>query len=292
MTATTLAAPVRAATVPVTKTGRPARETFGRLVKSEFSKLRTIRSTWWMLGTIAVVTLAIIPLQVSGNPKAGSPEWAEWGFSARNTEGFWILDTALGIAQMMMFLGIIWGALAVTTEYGNGSIRTSMMAAPRRLPVLWAKAVAVGVTLALLAVVAGVASIAINRGTYLDQGFKLTLEGPEIRAFVGAVVLSVLAGLFGLMIGWLIKSSAAAITVSLGLTMVLPMIWTLLPDKQWVKDVYEYLPGSQPDQVNMQLIAFEPASGTGGWWGALGIFAAWVAVIGAIAMIRLKARDV
>ena len=232
MTAVAPPAPLtRQASAPT----RPsARLSFGRVVRSEFLKLFTLRSTWWSLGIAAALTVGLAAL-IAGASSSFGP-----GLSP-------VAAITLPIQFTMLVAGIL-GAMAITGEYSTGMIRSTLTAEPRRGRVLLAKAVVIATTLALLAAVtSAIAGLVI-----------MPILGADAYAWGDAkelwlpLLLSVLAmatfGLLGLGWGFVIRGGAGAIATTVGILFVLPIVLQLFmmfgESWQWVVDLGRWLPAN------------------------------------------------
>jgi ABC-2 type transport system permease protein len=201
--------------------------TFPRVVRSEWTKLRSIRASWLVLGGAALLTVTI----------AGLIGWnAERDRDGAPTVHEAVTGAFLGVDLISLVLGV-FGVLLMTSEYGSGLIRATLAAVPRRLPVLWAKAVAVAAATLPVMVVVSLASFLISQA-FVDAGQRVTLGDPEVlRATVGSMVAPVAAGLLGLGLGAVLRHTAGAITTYVVILLVLP---GLLPFA---------LPGSLEDDI-------------------------------------------
>jgi ABC-2 type transport system permease protein len=267
--------------VPLTESGRPARLSLSHLTKSEWTKAWTIRSTWWLLGLIVVIAAlmtAVVAVNVStpteaAAAKTGMPSWA--------------LNGVIPVSQGMVYLGLVWGALMATSEYSSGAMSATMIAVPKRLPVLWSKAIVVAGTAfalgtVLTAATAGTTAFAVSAKGW-DIGFGVT----ELRILVGCVLFSVLTCLLGLGIGMLAKRSVGGVTGSLGLMLVVPLIVEFLPEAIQ-HPIAQFLPNNLGNALLMGTESGTP----GGWWGAMGLYLAWVLLFGALAALRVTKQDV
>src|SRR4029077_15615081 len=129
----TSAAPARPASPPAP----PARRAgFGHVLLSEWTKIRSVRSTVWSLILLVVLTLGITILITA----ITSAQWNKIGAASQTqirldpTNG--ILGAGLQFGQLTI---IVLGVLLITSEYSTGVIRASLLAVPRRLPMLAAK---------------------------------------------------------------------------------------------------------------------------------------------------------
>ncbi|MFT4219988.1 MAG: ABC transporter permease [Microbacterium sp.] len=269
---TTAAAPAlaRATHIPPS----PYRLSFPRLVRSEWLKLATLRSTWWSIGLVAVLTIGIATLIAST---------IDDDFPA-------ILTVVSGVQFTMLLAGIL-GVIAVTGEYSTGMIRSTLAAEPRRGVVLAAKALVVAAfmfvaSLAIFLVAAAVVTPILQR---IDVAFPWgDVEGAWQPLLAASLSMSVFA-LIGLGFGFVIRGGAGAIAATIGLLFVLPLVFSVFSSMSgwaWLGDLGHYLPMSASQNV------ITPQDE----WGlsapvALATLGAWVvATIGA-AWMALRTRD-
>lgn len=253
---------------------------FFRLVRSEYLKLRTLRSTWILL----LVTLVIL---------AGlSALFAFGGYESAGTKNP-IPESALHTAPVV---GLAFGQLVVASfgavmiggEYASGMIRSTMTAAPKRLPALYAKALVLGVIALLLGIIGGLAGWAVAQPILAqkDLDFPLTTDGvPGI--ILGLGIYLALAALLGMAIGFLLHNSAASIVTVIGLLLIVPIIFAAIP-LDFLNDMNPYLPSESGDQMT----AIDTSDDKFNQWQGGLIMAAWAFVLLVAASIRLKARDV
>ncbi len=196
-------------------------------------------------------------------------------------------DTAMrGYLLVQLVVGVL-GVLVVSGEYGTGMIRSSLAAAPKRLPVLWAKA-------AVLAVIVFVAITASSFIAYFvvqpivnSAGLGYALTSPGIlRAVFGVGLYATGIGLLGVGLGWILRHTAGAIASLFGLVLILPSVSELLPDS-WQPHIVPYLPSN----AGSQLASASPdPTGLAPWTG-FGVLCAWIAVAIVIGAVLLRRRD-
>ncbi|MCM3696765.1 ABC transporter permease subunit [Microbacterium oleivorans] len=224
------APPTRAAAT----TSPTTRLSFGRVVRSEFLKLLTLRSTWWSLAITGALTVGLAAL-IAGASSSFGP-----GLSP-------VAAITLPIQFTMLVAGIL-GAMAITGEYSTGMIRSTLTAEPCRGRVLLAKAVVVAVTLVLLAavttVIAGLVVMPILGADAYAWG--------DVKELWLPLALSLLAmatfGLLGLGWGFVIRNGAGAIATTVGILFVLPIVLQLFmmfgESWQWVVELGRWLPSN------------------------------------------------
>ena len=258
------------------------RVTQARVFLSEWTKLRSLRSTLYTLGATAVLTMGISILIAA----ITSSSWNSMSAMARAS--FDPLHTGLaGVQFGLLTIGVL-GVLMITGEYTTGMIRSTFAAVPRRLPVLWAK---VGVYALVALAVAGVstlvgffASQAILSSHHIQISFSHS--GVPV-AVLGSALYLTLAGLFGLGLGAILRSTAAGIATFAGIMFVLPPLVQLLPTST-ADAIDPYLPsnaGGAIMQIGHHAHTLSP-------WMGLAVFAGYTALAIAAAAVRLVNRDV
>jgi ABC-2 type transport system permease protein len=297
------------ATPPAPATAPPPppaahRPRFAGDLQAEWTKIRSVRSTVWTLIIFAVVSLGLtglltwLTLNALNNGRRG-----ERASGIVTDPVNFILGTGLGLGQLAI---AVLGVLVVTSEYSSGTIRASLLAVPRRYPVLAAKAL----VFAILVVIVGevVAFVSFFIGEALVNGHVVTglitlpnhthitvhhtitvsLSQPGVlRAVFGAGLYLTVLGLFALAIGALIRHTAGAISAVIGMVLVVFPLAQLLPSS-WGAHVHAYLP-----TVAGQLITADKVQSGQllSPWQGFGVFCAWTALLLAAAVYLLDRRD-
>ncbi len=252
------------------------RVTFGRVVRSEWIKLRSLRSTLLAAGCAALAMVGIGALLAADT----ASDWTTMPATERAAvDG---TDVALAGFYLAQLAAGVLGVLAVTGEYASGTIRATLAAVPRRAPVLWAK---VGVLAALAAPVALVASLAafLLAQALLADHLTFGLGDPgAARAVVGCAVALAAIAVLGAAMGFLVRSTAAALGILVGV-LVIPTVVVVAPE------VTAYLPGRALQALVLarptpeaQLLS--PEAGAA-------VAAAWIALALAGAALVLARRD-
>ncbi|MEV0488727.1 ABC transporter permease subunit [Streptomyces atratus] len=253
------------------------RATFADALASEWTKIRSVRSTMWTLGVMIVLLLGIgllsaVAVNTSGS-EIGSTKVLSFGF-------FGVLLGSICVITL--------GVMTIATEYGTGLIRTTLTACPSRARVLSAKAI-VFFLLTFTITTVMTTLVAALQTAILDGG---TASGDDwLRATVGVGLYIATLGLLSLAVGALIRHSAGAITIMIAVVL-LPLVLAMFMFSQSLADVqkalFEY---SIPSQLGGLYDASVSTSGPSGWeplWIMIGVTA--VAMIGAFA--SLESRDV
>ncbi|MCU1678138.1 MAG: putative transporter transrane protein [Frankiales bacterium] len=251
------------------------------ILRSEWTKLRSLRSTVWSF-VVALVLLVGVSALISA---AVANDWSrhpedQIGFDATSTSiaGGFLAQLAIGVL----------GVLLISGEYSTGMIRSTMAAVPRRLPALWGKlAVFVALTYVTMQI-ATLAAFALGQRLLRSTGASVRIGDPEIlRALVGAALYLTVVGILGMGLGALLRHSAGAISVLVGVLLVLPIIVAFLPgDLQ--TSVRKFLPGEAGQQVLM--VVRDPAQLMP--WTGFALFLGYALAVIAVAAVLLKRRDV
>ncbi|WP_456823175.1 ABC transporter permease subunit [Cellulomonas sp. P5_E12] len=270
---------------------KPYRLSFGHLVRGEWIKFWSVRSTIWTLAIFLIATVGLVVLISLAYVNAPSPEQ---GGPPDASDALGPLSFAVTLGQLAL---AVLGALTITSEYTTGMIRSSLTAAPKRLPVLWSKAIV------LIVAVFGAALVAVAAGTALQwlffdsKGLSVDFSDPDmIRPLVGTAVYLATIALFSFALGALMRHSAAAIATVLGLLLVAPILFSSIPWKP-LTYMFPFLPGiagQQLTQTDAQLEAAAASSPIGAdltAWQGYGVLVIWVVVVLGVAAILLKKRD-
>lgn len=255
--------------------------TFPRLVKSEWLKLKTLRSTWLTLGAavfVLILASGLIANHLHGDLVHPRP------FDDPNDRD--VLTTPLrGFGITQLFIGVL-GVLSITGEYATGMIRATLTAVPKRLPVLFAK-------LVVFALLGFIAMLAAAFGAFFTSqavlgSYGLTLgHGPSVRVVTALAGYLALVGLLGVGLGFIVRSTAGGVASLVGLILVAPGILAAL-GTTWATSWSHYLP------LNAGLAMFSDMPAHNGELSpgaGLVVMLAWVAASVLGAAVVLVKRD-
>jgi ABC-2 type transport system permease protein len=250
-----------------------------RVLASEWIKMRSLRSTILTLAA-AVVAMVVLAWLVGW---ATNAHWSSMHPDER--AGFNPIDRSLaGVNLAQLAIGVL-GVLLVTGEYATGMIRATFAAAPRRLPVLWAKTALYAVVTFVLLLVSAFLAFVIGQHFLASHG--TTLGAPHAwRAIIGVAGYLTLVGVLAIAFGFMIRSTAGGIATLFGLLLVVPGVGQLLP-ASWQTHTLPYLPsnaGSSIFSVHTDPSALSPATG-------LLVLCIWVAAALAGAAVLIRRRD-
>lgn len=281
MSVTTSVRPSSGDATPATRP--PYRVTGRRVLRSEWSKLWSLRSTWITL-TLALLFLVAFGIIAAARYKSSVT-------SGRQMDPDFADATALslslfGVPIAQLALGVL-GVLVTAGEYSTGTIRSTLAAVPRRLPVLWSKSAVFGLVALVLSVVGVVVTFLVGSSIVSGTQAALTLSSTGVlRSLLGAALYLGLVGVIGAALGALLRSVAGGISVLVASLMLIPGLVSLLP-KSWHQAIQPYLPsvaGQSMFDLHHQAHTLTPAVG-------LVVFLAWTALALAGAAWRLARSD-
>jgi hypothetical protein len=257
------------------------RVTLPRVVRSEWTKLRSVRSTRWALLAAVVFTIGIAALAcaiVSHHyPQMSAHDRADFHPLEINFAGVQLAQLAIGVL----------GVLVITAEYSTGMIRASMTAVPTRLPVLWAKAIVYAATTLVLMVPAALIAFVVGEAIFSRRNIDVSFSAPGVtRAVIGAGLYLTVVGLFGLGLGAIVRNTAGGIALFAGIMFVLPPLMNVLP-ASWNRAASPYL----PLQAGQAIMSVTPGNQLAPWTG-FGLLCAYAAAALAVAAVLLRRRDV
>lgn len=267
--------------------GRPGgtlRTVFRHALHSEWTKLWTVRSTYWTLLAAAVVMIGYSAL-LSGTISASMDTMPEQAQATLPSPLFFSLVGA----QLAQIALAVLGVLVISSEYRTGMIRSSLVAIPQRLRFLAAKVLPFTFVLLVVGEIMAFASFFVGKAFFATQNITLSLgDDGVLRAVIGAGLFLTATGVFGLAVGALVRNVAGAIAISIGALLVLPPVLGFLPD-DWGEAVSNYFLTNAGGQI-MRLDGGTADTYVGPWAG-YGIFWAWIAAVFVAAGFLLHKRD-
>jgi ABC-2 type transport system permease protein len=267
---------------PVAPAAAPVR--FGRLLLSEWTKIRSVRSTVASLGMLVVLTLGFTVLFT----------WltvSQWSKADPSQQRQVIADpvsTILGAGFQLSQLTIcVLGVLVITSEYATGMVRASLLAVPRRLPMLAAKSVVFAVLVFVVGELVAFPSFFIGAAVLHSKAPVAIGDPGVLRAVIGGGLYLAVLGLFALAIGGLVRHTAAGITGVIGFVLVLAPLSQLLPGS-FGKHLHAYLPSEAGHLIGQ---AHQGPNDLLSPWQGFGVFCLWTAVLLGAAAYLLQRRD-
>jgi ABC-2 type transport system permease protein len=256
----------------------------GGALRSEWTKLRSVRSTMWSLAAMASIAVGLMSLIVWLRMRS----WSSMDPGEQQNLLHRPVDIIIGrpvfIAQIAV---VVLGVMVVSAEYTTGMIRSTLQSQPRRLTVLGAK---ISVFAALMLVVGEAVSFgAFFAGrAVLSAHVPVSLGDPGVlRSVVGAGLYLAVLGLFSLAFGAILRHTAGAIVAVLGIIVILSNLTQLLPGS-WGAHVNAWMP------TNAGSLVFEPTLPPDHLltqWQGFAVFCVWTVLLLGIAAVLMRRRD-
>ena len=264
---------------PYVAQANPAPVTLRRVISSEWVKLWSLRSSWITL-LLAVAGLVVVAV-VGG--VLTNQDWAH--MHPGELAHFNPIDRSLvGLNFSQLAIGVL-GVLFISGEYGTGMIRSTLAAAPKRLPVLWAKAILFCSVTFVLMEIAGFAAFLAGQAALGTHGTTLSAPG-AFRATSGTGLYLTVVALLGIALGFVIRSTAGGIAALVGLLLVLPGILAILP-ASWQDNIGPYLPAT----AGAALYTVRPDGASLAPWTGFGVFVLYAVAAVIAAAVVLTRRD-
>jgi len=255
---------------------------FFDLVRSEWTKIRTVRSTMWTIGVTVVLGIGIGALvcALTRSHWSGMNIGQRLSFDAPAT-------SLVGILFAQFAVGIL-GVLVISAEYSTGTIRATFSAAPNRSRVFAAKIVVFGVLSFLVAEFTSFVAFFLGQFLLSAPATHATLSSPgAFRAAFGGGLFVCLLGLIALGLGTIIRHTAGAISAFVGVLLVLPIITQALPS-QLAQDVRKFM----PDRIGVDVLTTKSQDfGAFSPWVGIFIVAIYAVVLLVIGASMLERRD-
>jgi ABC-2 type transport system permease protein len=255
-------------------------------LRSEFTKIRSVRSTYWTLILLVAAGAGWAIADCAG-------EAAHWAQTApQDRAGFDATQASVaGLALLGQLVIVVLGAIVVTSEYSTGMMRTSLSVMPRRGVLYGAKAAVLTAVTLVTALLTSFASFFI--GQWLLRGTHVTasLSQPGVlRAVLASACYVALSGLFAFALGAIVRSTAGAVTTAFGLLFLLPQLAKALPSA-WYADLVRWLPGgdvvnaiTDTKDVNVGMHLFSA-------WGEFAVFGGYTIFLLAVGAWLFSRRD-
>jgi ABC-2 type transport system permease protein len=276
---------------------------FAGILHSEWIKLRSVRSTPWLLALIAAITVGV-GTQMSSSMNF---DWVEGGMPLQGVQAAGVMALTSSTDLNVLVVSVL-GVLVIAGEYSSGTIRSSFAAVPRRVPVLLAKALVLAVVTFVVVALATAVTIPISLAVLAGNGVDVRLDDPYYwRGVAFGVVYLALLALIAVGIGAIFRTIVSGIAIVIGFVLVLPIALGFVPgglgQMIWLQNVTRLLPFNlgraaythpgYDDFISLGAETEPPADGLwalDAWQGVLGLVS-WVVVLFLVAIVALRRRD-
>ena len=253
---------------------------FADALRSEFTKIRSTRSTYWTLFALIVVCIGIGALACVGtaaHPQGISP--AQFDATQQSLAGLYVGQLVIAVL----------GALTITSEYSTGMIRTSLAVQPRRGTLFAAKALVFALVSLVTGLVASFGSFFLGQALMSGHHLSVTLGQPNVlRAVIGGALFLVACGMLAYGLGAILRHTAGAITAAIGLLFVLTVLVQFLPGS-WQNAVDKWMPALAGSQV--WATRASPGAHQFPAWGGFAVLAGYAAVAIIAGLVLFRTRD-
>jgi ABC-2 type transport system permease protein len=287
------------------------------VLASEFTKLRSVRSTYWTIAALMICSVGLAA--ILGAAQASNLHNNPW-----NKAGFDATQLSVGaLVEFGQLVICVLGAMVITSEYSTAMIRTSLTAMPRRGTVFMSKLLVFTGAALVISLVTSFVSFFVGQATLSGTGVAASLfhsvtipanvqmsppaggpgNGPPNYTFIGTDVITAghvltaligsalyvtLAAMIAFGLGAIIRHTAGAITSAIGLLFVLSIVIQLLPNS-WSWDLMRWF----PDAAGRVVWVTVGPTNAHLWstWPQLGITAIWAVVLIGIGGYLFRTRD-
>jgi ABC-2 type transport system permease protein len=280
---------------------------------SEFTKLRSVRSTYWTLGALFFVSVGLGIAITAGTA-------ANFANNPGNKAGFDATQLSLGaFFELGQLIIAVLGAMVITSEYSTGMVRTSLTAQPRRGVVYAAKAIVFTAVTLVISFVTAFIAFFIGQAIYSSKGVSASLfhtvtipananvncnpnsgctatfSGTDVitastvlTAIIGTALFVTIVALIAFGVGSIVRHTAGAIAIVIALLFIVPVLEQTLPN-DWRWDIMRFLPDAASRVISVTVGGGNPHLWSA--WPQLGVTALWAAVLVGIGAYLFHTRD-
>jgi ABC-2 type transport system permease protein len=252
--------------------------TLGGALRSEFTKIRSVRSTYWTLLAMVVVSVGFGALASYGATR--NPQPPPFDSTAQSLGGLYISQLVIAVL----------GVLTISSEYSTRMISTTLTAFPRRGMLIAAKGIVFGAITLVSSLITCFASFFVGQAIMSSHHISTTLSQPHVlRAVIGGALFLTAVGLLAFGLGLLLRHSAGAISAAVGLLFVVSILIHLLP-QSWQVHVDKWMPALAGSQIWAVVPATGPIPSFAPWTG-FAVLCGWAAVFIAAGMYLFRNRN-
>jgi ABC-2 type transport system permease protein len=255
------------------------RVTFAGALRSEFTKMRSVRSTYWTLLAMFVVVVGFGALASYG--AATHPHGPDFDPTMQSLGGLYIGQLIIGVL----------GVLVISSEYSTGMIRTTLTTNPHRGIMIAAKGVVFTVMAFIASLVTAFAAFFLGQALMSSHHISTTIGSPNVlRAVIGGALFLTACGVLAFGLGLLLRHTAAGIGTMVGLLFVVTILVNFLP-QSWQSDVDRWVPALAGGQLWAVRAPQPGATPMFGPWPSFAVLCGWAAVAVVAAVVLFRRRD-
>jgi ABC-2 type transport system permease protein len=255
------------------------RVTFAGALRSEFTKIRSVRSTYWTLLAMFVVVVGFGALACFGASRG--PHGPYFDPARQSLAGLYIGQLIIGVL----------GVLVISSEYSTGMIRTTLTTNPHRNMMIAAKGVVFTVVALVVSLVTSFVAFFIGQAIMSSDHISTTLGHPGVlRAVIGGALFLTACGVLAFGLGLLLRHTAAGISATVALLFVVTILVNFLP-QSWQNHVDKWIPALAGGQIWMATA--QPPGNTPmfGPWPSFAVLCGYAAVAVIAAVMLFRKRD-
>ena len=257
------------------------RVTQRRVVRAEFLKMGTLRSTYLAIA-VAVASMAGIGIVIAWTT---ANDWPH--MRPREQAHFNPLDDSLSGFQLAQLAIGVLGVMIIASEYSTGMIRASLAAVPKRLPMLWAKLAAFATVTFVTMLPSSLAAFFISQHVLSVRHIQTNWHMPGVaRTVIGVALYLTVVALLGVALGAIVRNVAAAIATLVGVLLIVPVIASALP-QTWADRINKYLPSN----AGQALLGIQSDARQLAPWTGFTVFCGYATIAIIAAALTLKRRD-
>lgn len=257
---------------------------FAGALRSEWTKIRSVRSTVWSLFALVAVSVGMVSLMLALRMSDWNSLSPARQADLSNDPLGTFYPIAIGLGQLAI---IVLGVMTVTSEYTTGMIRSTFQSQPRRMTVFTAKIVVFSAVALVIGQVVSFGSF-FSTQAIIKSHITISLSDPGyLRSVIGAGLYLAMIGLFSLAMGAILRHTAGAITAVAAIVLVLGGLTELLPDS-WGAHIHAWWPSIAGALVYTPKV--DPTSLLTAWQG-FAVMSGETAVLMAVAYFLIKRRD-
>jgi ABC-type transport system involved in multi-copper enzyme maturation permease subunit len=248
-------------------------------LRSEFTKIRSVRSTYWTLLAMFVVVVGFGALASAG--AAHGPHGPDFDPTRQSLAGLYIGQLIIGVL----------GVLVISSEYSTGMISTTLTTNPHRGVMIAAKGVVFTLVALATSLVTSFAAFFVGQALMSSDHISTTIGSPNVlRAVIGGALFLTACGVLAFGLGLLIRHTAGAIGAMAGLLFVVTILVNFLP-QSWQNHIDKWIPALAGGQLWMTKSRPPGSTQMFGPWTSFAVLCGYAAIAVIAGVILFRKRD-